>query len=182
MKGCSIPGCERKFYARGWCSLHYRRWRVHGDPMTVLKPHECREIKVTPPEIRFWSKVDARGVCWEWLGGRNPQGYGRFDASYAHRWAWEYLVGPIPAKMTLDHLCRNTICVNPDHLEVVTLSENVLRAARLRDTGKCSRGHDYETHGYIRPDNGQRQCRTCKIEYRREWGRRRKAAKQGTTA
>lgn len=37
MKVCSIDGCERQHVARGWCALHYNRWRAHGDPLTVQK-------------------------------------------------------------------------------------------------------------------------------------------------
>jgi hypothetical protein len=87
------------------------------------------------PEERFWAKVDANGVCWEWLAGKLPTGYGSFRVNgkslYAHRFAWETLMGPIPAGLVLDHLCRNPSCVNPDHLEPVTDKVNINRGVSV---------------------------------------------------
>jgi hypothetical protein len=87
---------------------------------------------------RFWSKVDrsARDGCWRWLGQTNQWGYGHFRRTLgpgryrtvkAHRFAYELAVGPIPAGLTLDHLCGNQSCVRPDHLEPVTNAENLRR-------------------------------------------------------
>lgn len=85
------------------------------------------------PLCRFWFKVARSDGCWEWRGARNQAaGYGRFDANgtryLAHRYAYELLRGPIPHGMQLDHLCRNTMCVNPDHVEVVTEAEHGRRS------------------------------------------------------
>jgi hypothetical protein len=84
-------------------------------------------------KTRFWSKVDASGICWEWTGRTNSEGYGHFrlegtpgPIAMAHRFAWESLVGPITEE-TLDHLCLNKRCVNPDHLEPVSRAENTRR-------------------------------------------------------
>lgn len=80
-----------------------------------------------------------------------------------HRCSYEHHVGPIPDGLELDHLCRNTRCVNPLHLEPVTHHENVLRgnAALARRTGKCKRGHPLiEGNLYYRTD-GSRSCKTC---------------------
>lgn len=76
-------------------------------------------------------RIDARGVCWEWTGARSRNGYGNVKIKgrnqVAHRAVWELLVGPIPAGLQLDHLCRNKGCVMPDHLEPVTPKENTRR-------------------------------------------------------
>jgi hypothetical protein len=87
---------------------------------------------------RFWSKVDrpALGGCWTWLGQTNQWGYGHFRRTLArgqyltvkaHRFAYELVVAPIPAGLTLDHLCGNQSCVRPEHLEPVTNAENLRR-------------------------------------------------------
>jgi hypothetical protein len=79
----------------------------------------------------------------------------------AHRIAYELVVGPIPGGLTLDHLCENRACVKPDHLEPVTMIENVKRGNPLLE--ECSYGHKLEGENvYWRRDRpGQRQCRRC---------------------
>lgn len=87
----------------------------------------------------------------------------------AHRVSYETFVGPIPAGLTLDHLCRNTLCINPAHLEPVTIKENVLRGdgptARNARKTHCDRGHAFDETNTGPNANGGRSCRACK----REW-------------
>lgn len=166
---CSIEGCAKKRVARGWCGTHYARWRRHGDPLRTLRP-TWRQ----PAEVRFFAKVDASGVCWEWIGFIHPTGYGRFgggmDCHQAHRWAWLHLVGSIPSGMEPDHLCRNRRCVNPDHMELVSHRVNVLRGAAptARNAHKthCPKGHPYagaNLRVYARPGGKpSRYCVTCR--------------------
>ena len=121
-------------------------------------------------EERFWRKVrkDPNG-CWEWQGAKG-QGYGNFylhgKFPRAHRYAYELLVGPIPDGLTLDHLCRNRACVNPDHLEPVTQKVNTLRgeglAAQNARKTHCPEGHPLNGDNlYQQPGNGYRRCREC---------------------
>lgn len=122
------------------------------------------------PEDRFWDKVDATGDCWVWTGGTGGahglaygrlKWHGRHEA--AHRVAYLILVGPIPDGLQIDHLCRNTLCVNPDHLEPVTASVNVRRA---HVGGRCRHGHP--AAAFVRgPKTGKARCKTCQgIAYR----------------
>lgn len=132
---------------------------------------------------RFWPKVDRSGgpgACWIWTGALHTAGYGvlwggRDDARRwlrAHRVAYELLVGPIPDGMTLDHLCRNRRCVNPDHLEAVSNVENVMRGVGLGPTNAaktlCPNGHRLPER--IGP--GERVCLPCKRRRQSEWKRR----------
>jgi len=119
-------------------------------------------------ELRFWSKVRKTDDCWEWTGYRQSGGYGRLylqgGVALAHRFSYGLLVGEIPQGLEIDHLCRNTSCVNPDHLEAVTHQENMMRSANGYGlTGKCRpMGHEMTAKNtYITPA-GARSCRTCK--------------------
>ena len=81
-------------------------------------------------EVRVWQYVDKDGPdgCWQWKGSLTYDGYGSFGGTGSHRYVYELLVGPIPTGLTIDHLCRNTWCCNPDHMEPVTRAENTRRA------------------------------------------------------
>jgi hypothetical protein len=92
----------------------------------------------------------------------------------AHRFAYQMLVGPIPEGLTLDHLCRNTGCCNPEHLEAVTHRDNVLRGVSFAAVNavktECPRGHPYDSENtYIVPSTGGRLCRLCQRDHKRRW-------------
>lgn len=126
-------------------------------------------IPIPVPE-RFWSNVQFTNSCWLWTASKQRGGYAQFWLEgrlvYTHRWAYEFCVGPIPEGLTIDHLCRVRHCVNPDHLEVVTLRINTLRgvspsAQNARKT-HCPRGHSYDADNtYIAPASSGRHCYTC---------------------
>ena len=125
---------------------------------------------MTALPVRIQRLIDV-GDCWTWTGYVTNLGYGRVwangKASPAHRVVYELLVGPIPADLTIDHLCKNTRCVNPDHLEAVTMRENVIRgtgpsAVNAAKT-HCMYGHPFdEANTYLRRDGRGRQCRACR--------------------
>jgi hypothetical protein len=120
------------------------------------------------PEVLFRQKVrvEANG-CHIWIGCRDEHGYGKLLSRgkkwSAHRFAYESARGPIPSGLTLDHLCRVPSCVNPDHLEPVSLRENILRGRageQVRRT-HCPRGHPYSGENLI-VYGRKRFCRECK--------------------
>ena len=133
---------------------------------------------------RLWEKVDFFGDCWVWQASVTRHGYGRIGLPggrwrFAHRVAYELLVGVIPASAELDHLCKNPPCVNPDHLEPVTHAVNNARsgslsARRARQT-HCKRGHAFTPANTYSTGDGRRYCRTCRSEYERTRVRRRAA-------
>lgn len=122
---------------------------------------------------RFWSKVTEIDGCWVWTGAKQnskfmPAGYGRFQTgrrvSQAHRVAYELVHAvEIPADLVVDHLCRNTICVNPEHMEIVTQSVNSQRQARPPLSHCKPGGHEMtEANTYLRFwKDGRIRSRAC---------------------
>lgn len=112
-------------------------------------------------------RAEVERGCWMWSGPRHGEGYGKTGKNgLAHRVVYEALVGPIPDGMQLDHLCRNTGCVRPDHLEPVTRKENILRgesphAKNARKT-HCPKGHPLDG-----TERKGRNCKTCRREANR---------------
>lgn len=119
------------------------------------------------------------GECWMWPRAKNSKGYGVIKngcqqyarQQYAHRVVYSALRGPIPDGLVIDHLCRVRSCMNPYHMEVVTVVENIMRGmsitainARKVDCYKC--GNPLEVIGSSR----DRRCRPClKIRNRKDW-------------
>ena len=124
MSKCSIEGCDGLRVKRGWCSMHYQRWRKHGDANYDRAAHLIAAVPA-----RFWAKVERRGTgCWHWLGSINDSGYGVLGVGRrivrAHRLSWEIHCGSIPDGMQVDHICRNRECINPDHLRLASPKQN----------------------------------------------------------
>lgn len=118
---------------------------------------------------RFWAKFRKTEGCWEWRGSKARDGYGIFwhkgRQLSAHRLVYTLTSGPIPPGLTLDHLCRNTGCVNPSHLEPVSMRENTLRgttgpAQNARKT-QCQYGHSFDLFNTYYWHQ-HRICRMCR--------------------
>lgn len=131
---CTIDGCDDPFLAKGMCNKHYHRSRNRDsldDPqrMTIA---ERIERKVTHVEMGHGTP------CWIYEGSLNSSGYtcmktGHGDdrrTELVHRASYREYVGPIPAGLVIDHLCRVRTCCNPEHLEPVTQGENIRRIRR----------------------------------------------------
>lgn len=122
-------------------------------------------------KLKRWTRVNPHTGCHEWTGVL-LHGYGSVSSGVpsprklrAHRAAYEMAYGPIPDGLVIDHLCRNTTCCNPAHMEAVPHRENTMRgngpAARNAKKTRCPKGHPYdEPNTYVAP-NGDRYCRTC---------------------
>jgi hypothetical protein len=123
--------------------------------------------------------------CVPWTGAVGSRGYGAtrdpvrgISSTTAHRVVYEREVGPIPPGLTIDHLCRNRLCVNVDHMEVVTNRVNILRGngVGVRNMRKthCIRGHLFSGENLVvLRTTGERRCRICTNRRNREsWARR----------
>lgn len=118
----------------------------------------------------FLARIDRQeDGCWLWRGCILSTGYGQAwidgQRDNAHRIAYELLVGPISEGLTIDHLCRVRHCVNPDHLEPVTMRENLLRgespAAHHARKTHCAEGHPLAGENLRVDRRGWRICVTC---------------------
>src|SRR6266550_4607552 len=133
-----------------------------------------------PAHSRFWAKVDRDGPlskyrpdlgpCWIWTGAKSGERgtplYGAFvwdrKTGGAHRFSYEQEHGQIPDGLEPDHLCKNTLCVRPSHLEIVTRQENQKRSNSVSGLNArkthCPRGHSLvDAYRHC----GRRVCRIC---------------------
>lgn len=127
-------------------------------------------------------EIDANG-CFVFTGRyRSRDGYAMVQLPrepgqrkgrrrFAHRVLYEIVVGNVAPGLVLDHLCRNRLCLNPDHLEEVTPLENTRRGARATAV-TCLHGHDLnEVTTYV-SSQGWRGCRKCRAAARRRHAER----------
>lgn len=134
--------------------------------------------------------VDPATRCWLWQGLLTDQGYARVNIRgntrgnryrLLHRILYTHFIGPIPAELECDHLCRVRNCVNPGHLELVTHAENTLRgqgptAINAKKT-HCPNGHPYAGDNLV-PRQGRRKCRACDIARKTRAREARRAARK----
>lgn len=134
------------------------------------------------------ARVGRAWECWPAIRGVSKQsGYAQWSidgvTQMAHRYAYTYWTGEgIPDGLTLDHLCKNRRCVNPAHLEPVTLVENVMRgdnplAINKRKT-HCIRGHEFDAANTMVDKHGYRRCRVCQNAKVRDILRRKRATQR----
>lgn len=132
-----------------------------------------------PKDIqRFFSKVNVVDNCWEWTDSlQRGYGYFKLKGKYclSHRLSYKLFNGDLDDNLTIDHLCRNRKCVNPEHLEQVTIQENVVRgfgptAINSKKT-HCIRDHEFTIDNTFIRKSGGRTCRICKRFKEKMWVR-----------
>lgn len=127
-KLCTAGECPKPNYSNGLCTTHYQRRRRLGRLDLAPQPTVAERLLAG-------SVVDENG-CRVWAGAPGLNGYGRMSvgnaSDYVHRLAYVTWVGPIPEGLTIDHLCRVRLCLEPSHLEPVTRAENTRRELVVR--------------------------------------------------
>lgn len=176
---CQIgdPPCGRPCVSHGRCAAHQQRWLTHGDVFA----HIPIETRLRWPEsllrrLRFCPPDAMPTGCIEYTGDPMvPYGEvstGNGESKQAHVAVWLWLRGPYPKGWHLDHLCRNTRCCNPGHLEPVPSGVNVMRGdsppARNARKTECKRGHEYTPENTYVDKRGTRHCRQCKRDNARK--------------
>lgn len=169
----------------------------------MREPGDTRRGGPIPKSVatRLWAKVhrDAQNGCWEWIGARDKNGYGRIQVmtdgkwgtQLVHREAYKLLRGNLPDDLGLCHRCDNPPCVNPDHLFLGTQLDNMTDAklkgrVRNRNTGHtqslkthCPKGHEYtKENTYRNPNTNERACIKCQREGNRQFKAKVRALKQ----
>ena len=126
MNLCRGPQCSKPVVAKGLCQSHYKQLQRDGTLRIIVDPYQ------DTPESKFFRTIQKNdNGCWVWQGPVD-KGYGRMYVNkkvyQAHRWSYEHHKHVrLKKEETLDHLCRNTLCCNPEHLEKVSLIENIER-------------------------------------------------------
>lgn len=128
--------------------------------------YKYSQNKTIEDKIEKYVTVNTGNGCWEWTGGIQSQGYGttRYEGKnwLVHRLVYTYYKGDIAAGLVIDHMCKNKVCCNPDHLQTISPKENVLLGegptAKNSKKEECLYGHAYDALD----KRGFRYCRTCK--------------------
>jgi hypothetical protein len=179
MDQCTIVGCERKIKSRGWCNSHYVNWLTYGNPIPQRDWTLGERIKKTG-----WTVT--KNGCWEWNGRKNWCGYGMINITRlgiinqrAHRVVFEYLTGEKIGDRVLCHHCDNPPCVNPEHLFMGTMADNMRDKIEKGRNGyssrvKCINGHDLTLVGAIKTCHRKNRrsenlCVKCDIIRKSKW-------------
>lgn len=157
-----------------------RKGWVKGQPFGHVFGHQSKPrptVVTEDPAARFgrYCKADESG-CILFTGKLNWGGYGKFWVEgrtiAAHRYAYELARGPIPDGLTIDHLCRVRHCVNAEHMEPVSIQENLSRALdRPEQRTHCPQGHPYAGANLSLISNKgsiERRCKACANQRARE--------------
>lgn len=128
---------------------------------------------------RYWSKVKKSNGCWQWTGAVSSSGYGSFYygdgiSMTAHKAVCLLSGIDVPTGSDVHHTCRNRLCVNPDHLEVVAHATH----AGAHTKTVCKHGHEFtpENTSWVNRKNRKPEKRCKKCHRNRNGSTRRQSA------
>lgn len=179
--GCAVTGCPKPVKHRQWCGMHYQRFMRTGDVGEGGSPRHFN------PTDKFLSSFNAGtpDVCWEWNAALDSSGYGVIHVNGhsrgAHRFAYLHFIGPIGDGVVVRHRCDNPRCVNPHHLELGSVADNVRdmdeRGRRSKKLSKASvaairrelGGGNPRSQRAIALQYGVSQAQISNINLRKKW-------------
>lgn len=147
MKLCIIDGCGKKFVARGWCAMHYKRWQMRGHPTEGTNPYTFSLDEAISQRTR------RNGECLLWTGSTSHDGYAtaqsssmlKYNTTYVHRMVWIRDMGEcIPEGLEIDHLCHVRNCLEVEHMRLVSRVEQVRNRVVSKDSSTGFRGVYYQ--------------------------------------
>lgn len=143
--------------------MHELPW--HGWAIKLREGGRLRK-----PIDRFLTKFtpEPNTGCWLWLGSINSGGYGSFSdysngSVPAHVWSYKAFRGSIRKGWTIDHLCGEPSCVNPEHLESVTRGKNSERMQATRALARAQVRVLAQAHLHLRGYLADLQSKTPTI-------------------
>lgn len=153
------------------CNKHFNPRRINQKFCSI----RCKSIINHSKESlskRFFQKINKTLNCWIWVAHIHSSGYGSMTfknkAMFAHRASYFLFNGNLIKGLSIDHICRNKLCVNPKHLRQVTKKQNALENSNSPSAinsrkKNCIRGHEFNKENtYVRPDRNGRMCRVCR--------------------
>lgn len=158
---CEHKGCDRKHHAGGFCGTHYRHFCDYGETFDIGHLYHQAKGGHETIEQFFWARVRKTDSCREWAGSKTGTRliygwvtrYGHEQT--AHRLSYKLFKKPVPKGMQVDHVCHNTVCVNPEHLRLASPSQNAQNRKGVRSDsttgirGVSPNGRRYEAGVYI---------------------------------
>lgn len=151
--------------------------KLNGEFEIILPKHRAdinvKKIRGKALDRLILQLINNNG-CWEWTGSLSRSGYARFKDDNGkcvaiHRWTYEHFVGKIPDKFTIDHKCFNTKCCNPQHLQAVSIAENVVKFGKTNAAfinskkNTCNNGHSLSESNLRIEKAKYGQIRRCKL-------------------
>lgn len=168
------PNCHQNCHST---SLEW--WMVRDSTNATINPME-----LTREFLRSRTRVHSKSGCWEYLGARDANGYGRIFVAGKERKAqrvfFEVFVGPLPEGARLKHhlpaeRCIGSSCCNPAHLKVEQTFTDFKCARRI-----CPKGHLIDADNAVIENRGSNllvRCRACRQQDWRTLKRRKQRDK-----